>query len=599
MMMAMVLGSLSIAFPAIAKDVGFEASVDHKNVTLDTAVQLSLTVYGQQQTSALELPEIDGFRSKYLGPSTSVSIINGKHSSSVSYRYLLFPQKIGTFQIPPLEIELEGKVYSSQPIAIEVVESKEQLENEDQPSATTPVNIQDKVLLTMEANKKKVYLNEKIDVTIKIFVSQVALRDINFPQVNADGFLAEQISEPSQGRQLKDGVYYDVVEFHLILYPIRQGLLSIGPAKVDANILYKRKQQRGSFFDNFGMTSDDLFGDFFGGYEKYPITFQSAPLAINVEPLPQPAPRNFSSAVGQFNLTVTASPKKVNVGDPITVRMVLSGNGNLKNVDMPVFTENNNFKVYDPQIKEEEGSKTLEQVLIPKKENITQIPAVEFTYFDVDAGAYQTLARGPFEISVSPAREQQPLNVVALPTTSAAAAVKDELGRDIVFIKDSPGRFTPKGRALYGNVFFLAIVTLYTISLVAFFVFYKRKERVRTDLVYAKRLKAPAKAKRGLKKVYQIMDQGKEKQFYDGLFEFLKEYLHYKLAISEGSVTAQGVQYSLQQKGVPQGLSEKIGSVFAECEAVRYGAFLSDKTKMQQSYDALKEIVDALERLNL
>ncbi|MDP8266155.1 MAG: BatD family protein [Candidatus Aceula meridiana] len=595
----LAIGFLGITLPAQAQNVGFEASVDRKSVTLGDAIQLSLTVYGNQQASALKLPEIDGFQSRYLGPSTSVSIINGKHSSSVSHRYLLFPQKIGTFQIPALQIELGGKTYSSNPIAIDVVESNEQVKSDDQSSTAPSANVQDKVFLTMQANKNSVYLNEKIDISVKLFVSQVALRDISFPEINTEGFVAEQIAQPSQSKELKDGAYYDTVEFYLTLYPVREGGLSVGPAKVDANILYKKQRQRGSFFDEFGMMDDGFFGDLFGSYEKYPITFQADPLKINVKPLPQPVPNNFSSAVGQFNFTVTASPKKVNVGDPITVRMDLSGNGNLKNVKMPVFSENDEFKVYDPQIKEEEGSKILEQVLIPKKENITHIPAIQFTYFDVNAGVYQTLTRGPFEISVSPAKEQQPLNVIALPNTPMATETKDQLGRDIVFIKDSPGKFTPIGKALYKNIFFLAVVILYTIVIVLFFVFYKRKERVRTDLVYAKRLKAPAKARKGLKKIYQLIHEGKEKQFYDGLFEFLKEYLHYKLAVSEGSVTAHEIQDSLLKKGVSELLSKKISAAFAECEAIRYGALSSDKTKMQESCQALKEIVDALERLNL
>jgi len=584
---------VSISVRAVAQDVSFQASVDRKKAGLDSTIILDLTATGVQNVSPVQLPEIDGFKSRYIGPSTSISIINGQQSSSVSQKYILYPQKTGVLTIPAFTVTIEGKPYATEPIEVEILESAPA---ESQDSAAVdigrPVSLEDKAFLRLEIPREKIYAYERLPITIKLYANNISLTDIQFPVLSQGDLVLEDFAKPIQYQDILNGVSYDVVEFNIAAYASKAGTVTVDPAQLDCNVIYKRADRRSSMF---GGLSDDFFNDFFGSYEKYPVTLKSGSRTVEVLPLPEGAPPGFGSAVGQFNFEASASPLEVNVGDPITIKMTISGNGDLKNVELPAYKDSENFKAYDPQIKQQGNAKTLEQVLIPKTEKVVHVPEASFVYFDPQKEAYATIRRGPFPLTVHPA-QQGKANIIVEGAQDKAVA-PETFGRDIIFIKEKPGAFYSLSVLLADVKFFAAFLFLYAAMIVAVLVVFRKNIRMKTDVGYAKRLRAPQKAKEGLRAAEHYLKAHKQKEFYDTAYKVLQKYFAEKFSIPEGMVTSYDIQGILLQRNISLSMVGKVKELFAVCEMVRYGATTSDGVAMQKSYQALKEIFDFFERI--
>jgi len=583
-----------------AQDISFEASVNTNKVSLGTVLRLTLTFNGAQNVQAPELPTIDGFEARYFGPSSRISIINGQYSGSVAHTYNLFPLKVGKFQIPSINVDISGKTFTSDPIDVEVVDTPVsptyQPDEEQQPAA---LNIKDKIFLTIEVPKTQAYLNEKIPVTVKLFIAGLSVRDVQYPEFKPNDFLTEEFQKPKQYSQTLGGVLYDVLEFNTYIYPSRTGELTIDPAKVSCNILYRSAQRQSSFdgfFDNDFFDHD--FGGLFGGIEKYPVNLESVDLTLNVLPLPEEGkPQNFSGTVGQFNFSAQVSPQNVNAGDPVTLRMAVEGDGNLKTVEMPSLKTGGNLKVYDPQIKEENGKKILEQVVIPTVEGSQQIPILSFSYFDPQTKTYQTITQGPFDIEVNKSKEEESFKVVeAKKDAVKEEASPEDLGRDLIFIKERPGNFQAIGYHVYKAPAFLGLVVISFFIFVGLFVAHQQTHRLKTDAAYARKLRAPKKAKQGLEQARQFMAQGQQKEFYDVVFKTLQDYFGNKFHLPAGSVTVETIAAVL--KAAPQdSVLDKLKMVFAQCEMVRYASLSPDTAKMKDIFAKTQEIIDYVERV--
>lgn len=594
-----VVNVMSLGALSEAQDITFEASVSAKQVSLGSLLQLTLTVEGLQKSPPIDLPEIDGFESRYLGPSTRVSIVNGQYSSSVAHIYNLFPLKEGKFQIPSITATIQGQAFSTQPIDVEVTDSPVAASSQLGESNQQQVSLEDKVFLVLEASKKSVYLGEKISVTIRLFVTDLSVRDIQLPELDSIGFAFEEYTRPRQYTQTLGGIRYDVVEFNAFIYPTRSGQLTLGPAQLSCSVLYKNpSRRRRSPFDGFdNLFDDDFFGGFFDGVERRPIVLESSNVLIDVLPLPEEGkPGEFSGAVGKFDFSAQVSPSSVNVGDPVTARLKLEGEGNLKAIKMPKFKESKAFKVYEPQIKEENGQKVLEQVLIPKSADTTQIPAIQFSYFDPQSEGYETISRGPFTIEVTKPEGQEDLKVVEL-SRGQVSSIPETLGRDLIFIKDKPGRFKQRGSFFYKSMTFLVMIVLSFVFFAAVAILTKRKQRIKTDVVYARRLRAPKKAKKGLLSAKHFMEQGRQKEFYDSIFTTLQDYFINKFHLSAGSITAGILDEVLTSKGCKTEVVIRVKDIFNECDMVRYASVTQDSSKMKDVFKKTQEVIDALERL--
>ncbi|MBI5150700.1 MAG: protein BatD [Candidatus Omnitrophica bacterium] len=600
-------GAVLCAKAVFAQDIRFTAEVDQTKIALGSSAQLTLTVEGAQDIQPPAISPVDGLDIRYLGPATRVSIVNGQYSTSKSFMYSILPLKVGRFTIPSLTIDITGKTYPSEPVIIEVVDApgavagqipQGQSAGEGAQEEEATVSLQDRVFLALKVPKDKVYLNEPLPVKILLFISSVQVADVRFPELSQAGIDVAKIPQPQQYDQVINGVRYHIAEFDTTVYPTRVGELTLGPAKLECNLVVRTSSAPGRSPLGGGVFNDDFFNSFFDRYEKRPLTLQSKTTTLTVLPLPEEGkPAGFTGAVGQFHFEATASPSEVNVGDPITIKMNLAGKGNIKAATPPAYIRVEQFKVYDPQIKEEDGSKKLEQVLIPESDQLTQIPGVQFSYFDPSLGRYQTISKGPFPITVhkSPAGGQT-LKVVAGESLPGQALRPEVLGQDIVFIKGSPGDFYPIGQRFYTSpLFFVVILILFGLWLFLF-VMYQRTHKIETDIVYARRLRAPREARRGLNEARHLLGVKNTQKFYDIVFKTWQGYLGNKLHLSPGEVTRETVQAKLAGRLDERRLAE-IRKVFEESDAVRYAPSEINTEMMRESYSRLERLIDELERL--
>ncbi|MCK5579712.1 MAG: protein BatD [Candidatus Omnitrophica bacterium] len=599
-MLVAVVSSLFFMGQVLAADVSVQATVDRATVELGSFFQFTLTVTGTQDAEPVDFPQVEGLQARYLGPSKRISIINGQHLVSIGFMHNVYPLKTGTFQIPAISILVDGKTHTTKSISIRVVSAGS---NTTLPgSGSQSEGLQDKIFVVMGTPRKETYLNEAIPLTIKLFITEFRMEHIQYPEFEHVGFLKDGEIKHKQYQQVVGGVAYNVVEFKTNIYPTRTGVLTIGPAKVTGEVVFKgsgsrRMRRFGGFF------SDDFFEDFFGGYETKSVTLESVDLTVKVLPWPEEGkPESFSGAVGNFGFDVSVSPQEVTVGDPITLRMTVTGEGNFRAVKLPELDKredlNMDFKFYDPQITSEQGMKRLEQVVIPKNDKVKEFPAVSFSYFDVDQRKYRVVTKGPFSIKVKSDGSGE-IKVVGLPLTTTGQIVHQEeyLGKDIRFIRDQIGRLQPRGFQMYKSRLFAVVIGLFVLvwcgAIFAFQVSYK----IKTDVRFARRMQAPRFARQGLSKAKGYMVKGEKEQFYDTVFKTLQKYFSNKFHMPAGAVTFDTVIKVVGDKGLKAGVFESLKQIFDECEMVRYAAAQLDENTMRESYKKAAEVIDAFERV--
>ena len=586
---------LVISNACFAKDIRFEASVDRNKVSLGSTLQLNLTFYGVENMSAPGLPNIDGFKWQYTGSSTSMSIVNGKVSNSITYIYLLLPVKTGTFQLGPFSLEYQGAIYTSKPITLEVVEGQvSQAPQAQSPaqSGSQQFDLKDKIFLIMQVGKNTAYLNETVPLTIKLYVNKLAVRDIQYPQFNHEGISASSLQQPRQYQEISGGLAYDVIEFDTTFFGIRPGEFKVGPAMLKCNLMARKEGQRRPS----GM--DSFFDDFFGGYEAYPLDVNSSEMKITILPLPEEGkPQDFSGAMGNFTLDVTVGPHEVRAGDPVTLKMVIRGEGNFNTVNCPKIETTDGFKIYDPQTKQENGTKVFEQVIMPMDEKIQEIPRVIFSFFDISSGTYRRATAGPFPITVTKEEAQTQKVVEPYSKRLTVYSPPETLGKDIVYIKDFIGDLKSRQKPLYKNKAFVWFQFLPLALLVVLYIALNRRNRLKQDVSYARRLNAPRRVKKSVENARDFLKQAKPEEFYNAVFKAVQEYLGDKFDLASGGITINIIDEFLKTKNIDPQILERLRNIFKDCDMARYAAGAFDKSRMETTLKDLEELIVYFQRM--
>jgi len=554
---------LAFAGIVLAEDVLVEAVVSPDKISIKESAQLTVTVHGGGKgENAPQLPHIDGLDARYLGPSTSISIINGQYSSERSFIYNLFPVKTGRFQVPPLTVTVEGKDYTTKPADLEVVAGN--IDRNDTSSSAPSENLKDRLFMVLAIPKTKVYVGEKVPVSVKLMVAQVPLHNIQFPKIDKNGFVMDDFSQPRQYTQAVNGTKYNVIDFSTYLYPVAAGALTVGPVQIEGSLLYRNPQQQrrnpsgGSFFN------DDFFNGFFDSYQEKPITASSETLKLEVMPLPEEGrPTGFSGAVGQLDFDASISPAEVRVGDPVTLRMKVSGSANFRSIQVPVFSDSH-FKTYDPQVKNEGNALTLEQVIIPTDVNIVAVPALYFNYFDPISGEYKTLTQGPFNLKVTAPQPGQEFKVVGFSELQAPAApvdyvqkyIKQPFDRSVAVLK------TPR---------FWMKVGIFIVIWGLWMAWRRFRARLASDKSFARRVNALKHAKRGLAQAERALNSSDAKDFYGILYKTLNSYVRDK---------------GLKEESIP-GLK----AIYEAGEFVRFAGARPDPSQMRSHLEQARQIV--------
>ncbi|MFA5363341.1 MAG: BatD family protein [Candidatus Omnitrophota bacterium] len=590
--------ALSFAAVCFAKELSFEATVDRNKVSLGSSLQLALAFNNVQNMAALDFPPIDGFQARYLGPSTMMSIVNGKVSSSVTHNYVLLSTKAGNFKIGPFKLEYKGDTYTSNQLSVEVV--KGPVENTSQPGSPAEpqiTDLNDRLFVTIQTKNKTAYVNEIIPVTIKLYINNLGVRDIQYPEFSHEGFSAGGFDKPKQYQEVYQGANCDVLEFNTSIFGLRPGEFKLGPAHVKCNLITRKQAIQKPPFGSNNSFDADIFDDFFGRYEAHSLDLQSGDILFSVLPLPgENRPEDFSGTLGNFDLEVTISPREVKVGDPITLTMVVSGEGNFSIVGVPKLKSETGFKIYEPQIKQAGNQKSFEQIIMPMSEQIKEIPLVSFSFFDTQTGAYKTITRGPFPITIVKSEKEESKIIENKQFVAPALITEEKLGRDIVYIKDSPGRLRKKGEYLYKNKIFLVLQIIPLLLYLLTVIIYRRQKRFKTDLKYARQLLAPRKARAGIRQAKKYLEKSNAQKFYDALFDTLQEYLGDKFHLPSKGITSSIIDEQLGGNGIAEEVLVKLRDIFRDCDMVRYASSQLTREDMRASLNKLEEVIDYFQR---
>jgi hypothetical protein len=578
-----------------ADPVTFEASVNSPRISLDEVLRLTLTITGvNDNLSPMNLPVLDGFSAKYLGPSTSVSIVNGDYHSEKSFIYDLFPNKTGHFQIPPISATIAGVTYTTKPIDVDVIENTAGSQASKQPAdqAFSAESLKDKIKIIVLIGNRDVYLNERIPLIVKLLVNDVPIRDIQYPQFEKTGILVDDFEKPEQSTEMVNGVRYDSVVFKTNIYPGRLGDLTLGPIQIQGNILYKTGQENPFNQDNdfFGA---NVFNNFFDSYATRPVAVSSKPIVLHVSQLPETnRPDDFSGAIGQFDFQASVSPLQVKIGDPLTMKMDVQGNGNFKNIKMPVF-QAQGFKVYEPQIRDTGNEKKSEEVIIPTSADIKEVPALQFSYFDTSTKDYKTITRGPFTIKVSSAGPDQEFKAIGftdISKTNAMMSVNQTLLGGI--ISSIPGI----AKKLWGSIWFW-FSSGFLIAAAVFYVLWRRfQNRLVNDPAFARRLKAVKEARQAMNQAEGQVASGDPKTFYALLSKILRDYLADKWNQPSAALNADEIINRLKAAKFDEVNIERFKNIIDHSDLVCFAGGAAEADQMRADLSETRDLITQFEK---
>ena len=579
------------ALAAFAADISVSASVNSNVIALDERLELSLDISGGgTNIPDMQLPPLANFTSHSAGRSRNISIVNGRMSSSVNFRYILAPQAPGKFTIPPIVFEHEGNRYKTQPIDVEV------LARGSAPQSRAPEQAAhgDKDLfITATVDKSTAYVNEQVTYTLRFYQ---AVRLLSNPQYSPPSFAGAWTEELPSGNYSTtvNGRQYMVSEVKTLLFPMRAGKLSIGSASL------KCRAQGGGASDPF---SDDFFNNFFSGGGK-PVVLQSQPLSVNVLELPASGNNSADTgAVGSYAIEASLDRNAARVNDAVTLTLKISGTGNIKTLPAPVLPDWPDFRKYETvsSVNTEKsggtlkGSATFKTVLVPQTPGRKTIPPVVYSFFDPSSKKYRTVTTAPLALGVSPGEATGAPGMAGKPTEGAANGVT-VVNRDIRYLK-SITHWEKAGGYIYKKPWFIALNGLPVLLLLAAFAYTRRRSKLSGDVAFARRAIASKTARKYLKQAKTLLGPASPLEFYGALSRALVEYIAHKTNVSADGLTLAAIDALLSGRGITQEDRQQIKQLLDECDFVRFSPSKVTPGMTEKAYAQGESIINRLERV--
>jgi hypothetical protein len=564
-----------ISGPARLLAASFEVTIDQDTAAVGDNITMTLRFEGGSPKRALELPTIPGLQMTVGGESRSYNFVNGVSSSSISRNVIITPTQPGEYRIPSMKVEIDGQVLTSQPLILKVSKPEAQ---------ATDKSGEQLAFFKLNLPKKEVYVGEVFQVEFQCYIREGVANAENilqsFDQFNGCPVKAEGVSiirtAHAQRRRVRVGNgIYGVSTLVTALTPVKAGPLSISSLDVPLTLQLPAQGQRrrDPFFDPFGM---------FQNYEERKATISAEPIEATVLLLPKEgAPAGFNGAVGTYTMTVTAGPTNVAAGDPITVRVVLTGRGALDALALPQQSAWTDFKTYPPTTKVEttdplglQGSKVFEQVVIPQTADLKELPSVSFAYFDSDQKRYQTLTQPAIALIVRPGGSSAQPSVL---TSARAPQEPAPPTQDIVANKQRLGALAQLNAPAAFQPWFWALQGVPLCAFVGSLLWRKRAEMLANN-PQLRRQKQVAKIVRdGLVQLQQLANDKKSDDFFATLFHLLQEQLGERLDLPASAITEAVIDERLRPLGVPHATLAPLQELFQSCNLVRYAPIKSSQ----------------------
>lgn len=503
--LATSLGVLLWATSALAQ-VELDASVNATRIGVQDVLQLTVSISGPEggRASEPELPGIEGFRVAGRSTSSQVQIINGRMSSTRSFIYQLLPQGEGTFTIGAVTVTANGQTYRSVPITVEVVAGSVAPQGRarsrspfPQPRQQAPQLREDDVYVRAEVSKSSVFQGEQVVVTYRLYCRFVPLG----PEVEDDppltGFWVEEVdlgADTSLERKTIGGKPYLTAPIkQRVVFPTKTGTLAIPPV---------------TFTMAFRVSSNDPFDSFFARASR-PVRVRTQPIELEVKPLPTASrARDFSGAVGEYELEAKLNQEEVEAGEPVTLTLAIRGKGNLRTVEAPDLPDVEGFRTFAPKASENYratssglgGDKTWEYVLVPESGGVKELGPWSFPFFDPARGDYVTASAGPLKIRVMGAVASASGDV-SFPTVRGDVTL---LRQDIRYLKPPPETLGVSESSFYESSLFYFSLLAPVLWNLGFVAYRRRKQKERTHSSYFRSRRAHRMARERLRRAAKL-----------------------------------------------------------------------------------------------
>lgn len=582
---------------AVAENISFKASAPDVVVVGDQ-FRLSYTVT-TQKIKDFRAPSIKGFE-VLMGPSrsqqSSTQIINGNmtSTSSITYTFILMATAAGEYSIPGASVIADGNQLVSNSIKIKVL-PQEEGGNRGQASETarsSSVSNQD-LFITATASKTNVYEQEAFLLTYKIYTREPNLQLNNAKLPDFKGFHSQEIEMPANARWSQEHYngrnYSTAVYRQFVLFPQQSGKLFIEPAQFQMTI-------------GKAIQSDDPFEAFFNGgsnileIRKNIVTPR---ISIDVHSLPaNNKPANFTGGVGEFSISSSINNEKLKTNDALTVKIVISGTGNLKLISNPEVKFPNDFEIYDPKVDHQvrltreglTGNKIVECLAIPRHAGTYKIPAISFSYFDIRSKSYKTLHTEEYTVKVEKGAGNAN-QVIANFTNKEDLKV---LGEDIRYIKQNEVTLVPKGHFFYGSMRFWLFYIIPTLAFIVLFIVYRKQAIENANVAKIKTKRANKIAVKRMKMAGKLLSNNKQEAFYDEVLKALWGYISDKLNIPVSRLSKDNIEEKLRDHGVGEDLIKDFFNALNNCEFARFAPGNQNQA-MDKIYSSSIEVISKME----
>lgn len=508
----------------------------------------------------------------YTSSQSSYQMINGhtSSSSSVTITYTLYAAKNGSFTIGASHALVGGKRLSSRPVKIQVSGHAQRTngapnmhgqDSYDQPrmrSAGSAISGSD-LFIKVSASKKRVHEQEPILLTYKVY-TQVDLTQLEGKMPDLKGFHTQEVPLPQQKTfhtETVNGRPYKCVTWsQYVMYPQMTGRLEI-PSITFKGIVVQQ---------NRNVDPMEAFFNGGSGYVEVKKDIKAPGITLQVDPLPQ-RPANFSGGVGKFNISASLDKKEVKAGEPITLRVVVGGIGNLKLLKQPVVNFPKDFDKYDAKVTDKtrltangvEGNMVYDFLAVPRNQGSYTIPSVELTYYDTSKNAYKTIKPQPFKVEVEKGDG-----------TSAESEDFASQDKDIHTIKLGKAEQHKADEMFFGSFGYWISLLMPLIAFVVLLIVFRRRAIENADIVKKRSNRAGKIATKRLRLANKLMLQGKQGEFYDEVMRALWGYMSYKLNMPAEKLNRDNIRETLGRHFVDDATIEKFTTALDECEFERY-----------------------------
>ncbi|MCG3207466.1 MAG: hypothetical protein FOGNACKC_01066 [Anaerolineae bacterium] len=543
------------------------ARVDRTTIAADEQLVLTVTVTGDFLTIPRpDLSQIEDFVVVNSSTSTQVSIVNGKMTSQGVYIYRVQPLAEGALTIAPISINLNGQVYQTDPIDIEVLPAGTQTQPPAAPDNGTPSTTEQDFFVEAEVDNDAPYLGEQVIYVFRFYQAVNFFGQPDYrPPAFTDFWSRQIIDQPHYNRQV-NGKNYLVTEIRTALFPANLGQLTIDPARLVIP----------------------------GGMFEPDIRLESDPVTVIAKPLPDGAPPEFSGSVGEFEIRARLNQQETKINEPLTLVIEIEGEGNIETITEPTMPDIPNWRFFDSQASSRidskkdvlSGIRSFERLVVPGQAGQQEFPSIQFTFYNPKSGHYETVRTGPIPVNILPDDNSQ-----GLPLITGSGAGQQSVGllaTDIQHIKPAPASLnTPQVVSVVGRVVYWSAWIMPLFAIGGAWIWKRRQLRLERDPAYARSIIA---RKRALAILSEAQVAGEDVSGAAGraLLGFLSD----KLDKPTTGLTIAELTALLQKSGVDGGLVARIKDVLLQVDVGRYAPISAgdEKTLVSETRLLINEL---------